>query len=117
MLDIHHFHITREADTGRVSEVHRSKQCLLLGEFWEYETNKVRDITQEEWRFTFPCSKLTRAVGKKHENAPTCEENKTCSKLYSPQIAIIDAMLSLSRNIKYILYITVHLLGDKFDFT
>lgn len=51
------------------------------------------------------------------KNAPTCEENKTCSKLYSPQIASIDAMLSLSRNIKYILHITVHLLGDKFDFT
>lgn len=51
------------------------------------------------------------------KNASTCEENKTCSKLHCPQMAISDAMLSLSRNIKYILYITVHLLGDKFAFT
>lgn len=47
--------------------VHMSKQCLFLGEFWEYETNKVRDITQEECRFTFPCSQLTRVYWKKHE--------------------------------------------------
>lgn len=45
------------------------------------------------------------------------KKTKLAQNYTAPQMAIIDAMLSLSRNIKYILYITVHLLGDKSAFT